>query len=65
MKPKRHQRGPKAPKKPVEPIKPSAPRIPRPRGQAGRSKGGFNLQHEIGLADDHDRYLYIMVSSFS
>ena len=37
--------------------------IPRPNGQAGRSaeKGGYNLQEEMGLGDDDERYNRLFV----
>ena len=38
--------------------------IPRPKGNAGGSKAqdGFNLQEQMGLADDSDQYNSILVS---
>jgi hypothetical protein len=36
--------------------------IPRPQGQAGRSKNGYNLQAEMQLSSDSERFQRLSVS---
>jgi hypothetical protein len=49
-----------APGEDAEPIQ----RLERPKGEAGDSKNGFNLQNAMGLEDNDEKYQAIMVSVY-